>query len=52
MFDIFTLCVLCTGTLNRLETSQVTPRVRSFAHVDGNYALHVYIPGNYLFIVA
>ncbi|KAK1366710.1 U6 snRNA phosphodiesterase [Heracleum sosnowskyi] len=31
-------------TLNRLETSQVAPRVRSFAHVDGNYALHVYIP--------
>lgn len=30
--------------LNHLETSQVTPRVRSFAHVDGNYALHVYIP--------
>ncbi|XP_074353264.1 uncharacterized protein LOC141692353 isoform X2 [Apium graveolens] len=31
-------------SLNSLGTSQVTPRVRSFAHVDGNYALHVYIP--------
>ncbi|XP_017256925.1 uncharacterized protein LOC108226472 [Daucus carota subsp. sativus] len=31
------------GILNQLETVQVS-RVRSFAHVDGNYALHVYIP--------
>lgn len=24
-------------------------RVRTFPHVEGNYALHVYIPGNSLF---
>ncbi|XP_062164234.1 uncharacterized protein LOC133870949 [Alnus glutinosa] len=31
------------GTLDRLQTGQAS-RVRSFPHVDGNYALHVYIP--------
>ncbi|KNA14582.1 hypothetical protein SOVF_106120 [Spinacia oleracea] len=32
------------GTLDDLQTVQA-PRVRSFPHVDGNYAVHVYIPG-------
>ncbi|KAJ7949623.1 U6 snRNA phosphodiesterase [Quillaja saponaria] len=31
------------GTLDFPRTSQ-TSRIRSFPHVDGNYALHVYIP--------
>ncbi|KAL2921210.1 U6 snRNA phosphodiesterase [Bienertia sinuspersici] len=31
------------GTLEDLQTIQPT-RVRSFPHVEGNYALHVYIP--------
>ncbi|KAE8056865.1 hypothetical protein FH972_013601 [Carpinus fangiana] len=31
------------GTLDLLQTGQPS-RVRSFPHVDGNYALHVYIP--------
>ncbi|GLT55379.1 hypothetical protein SLA2020_285080 [Shorea laevis] len=31
------------GTLDRLQTGQAS-RVRSFPHIDGNYALHVYIP--------
>ncbi|CAH9139657.1 unnamed protein product [Cuscuta epithymum] len=31
------------GSFDCLETSLVS-RVRSFPHVDGNYALHVYIP--------
>ncbi|GAV73388.1 HVSL domain-containing protein [Cephalotus follicularis] len=31
------------GTVDYLQTRQAS-RVRSFPHVDGNYALHVYIP--------
>lgn len=31
------------GTLNHMKNVQAS-RVRSFAHVEGNYALHVYIP--------
>ncbi|GLT62737.1 hypothetical protein SLA2020_353490 [Shorea laevis] len=31
------------GTLDNLQTGQPS-RVRSFPHVEGNYALHVYIP--------
>lgn len=34
---------LIAGTLDDLQTIQ-PPRVRSFPHVDGNYAVHVYIP--------
>ncbi|KMT05782.1 hypothetical protein BVRB_7g166220 isoform A [Beta vulgaris subsp. vulgaris] len=34
---------LLGGTLDNLQTIQPT-RVRSFPHVEGNYALHVYIP--------
>lgn len=32
------------GTPDYLQTGQAS-RVRSFPHVEGNYALHVYIPG-------
>lgn len=41
VFDV----LIWEGTLDRLQTGQAS-RVRSFPHVDGNYALHVYIPGN------
>ncbi|CAO2839818.1 unnamed protein product [Amaranthus hypochondriacus] len=35
------------GTVDTLQPIQPN-RVRSFPHVDGNYALHVYIPGFFL----
>lgn len=42
VFDV----LIWEGTLDRLQTGQAS-RVRSFPHIDGNYALHVYIPGNF-----
>lgn len=37
-----------SGSLDVYSTKTVT-RVRNFPHVDGNYALHAYIPGNHSF---
>lgn len=39
----------CEVPLDSLSSSRVN-RVRSFPHVEGNYALHVYIPGNFIYL--
>lgn len=39
-------CFNGEGSQDFLQTGQ-TSRVRSFPHVEGNYALHVYIPSKY-----
>lgn len=38
-----------TGTSDLSVQRDHPNRVRSFPHVEGNYALHVYIPGNLTF---
>ncbi|KAK8586568.1 hypothetical protein V6N13_010157 [Hibiscus sabdariffa] len=38
------------GSLDSLQAGQ-SSRVRSFPHVEGNYALHVYIPVLFLFVL-
>ncbi|KAL0298312.1 UNVERIFIED_CONTAM: hypothetical protein Sradi_6491000 [Sesamum radiatum] len=39
------------GTSDLLIQRHNPNRVRSFPHVEGNYAVHVYIPGNLTFFV-
>lgn len=50
--DLFSLNVCFFASevpSDSLPSSQVN-RVRSFPHIEGNYALHVYIPGNFFYL--